>query len=149
MIADTLANAGLYKGLGGRIARALDVLGSKDFRSMEPGRIEVDGSSLFYMVQMYTTKPREKGEWESHPKYVDVQYVVDGVERIGWAPPSRLSVVTPYDGESDATLYAGDGDFVLLPPGSFMILWPGDAHMPGTSVDRPLPVRKVVVKVLL
>jgi beta-galactosidase beta subunit len=28
-----------------------------------------------------------------------------------------------------------------------MILWPGDAHMPGVEAGVPGPVRKVVVKI--
>jgi len=31
----------------------------------------------------------------------------------------------------------------------FMILWPGDAHMPGVAADGPGLVRKVVVKIAL
>jgi YhcH/YjgK/YiaL family protein len=149
MIADTLTNAGLYRGLGARIARALDLLGREDFRSMEPGKRDVDGTSLFYMVQTYSTKPREKGSWESHRKYIDVQYVVDGIERIGWAPLAGLSVTKPYSAETDAALYSGDGDFLLVQPGTFLILWPDDGHMPGIAVAEPVPVRKVVMKVLL
>jgi beta-galactosidase beta subunit len=30
-----------------------------------------------------------------------------------------------------------------------MILWPQDAHMPGIAVKDPVPVLKIVVKVLL
>jgi beta-galactosidase beta subunit len=31
--------------------------------------------------------------------------------------------------------------------GPFMILWPGDAHMPGIDAGVPGPVRKVVLKI--
>ena len=41
----------------------------------------------------------------------------------------------------------GSGDFVLMPAGTFIILCPQDAHIPGTNVDQPSPVRKVVIKV--
>ncbi len=129
MIADTVRNAGMYKGLGDRIARALALLGKEDFRSMEPGRREVEGEALFYIVQSYTTKPREQGAWESHRKYIDVQYVVEGIERIGWAPTTQLSVTKPYSAESDAALYSGDGDFIVARQGTFLVLWPDDAHI--------------------
>jgi YhcH/YjgK/YiaL family protein len=149
MIVDSVGNVGLYKGLGGRIARALALLGQTDFRAMEPGKQEVDGTKLFYMVQAYQTKPREKGAWESHRKYIDVQYVVDGIERMGWAPFSQLSVTKPYSADNDAALYSGDGDFIVARAGTFLVLWPDDAHMPGIAVADPVQVRKVVVKILI
>jgi biofilm protein TabA len=165
MVVDMIANAGAYAGLGERIHRALTLLGKEDFRGMELGRHEVDGASLFYIVQSYQSKPRGQGKWESHRKYLDVQYVVEGEERFGWSPLGRagladvpgraplgragLAVTQPYDPATDAALYAGDGDFITATPGMFLLLWPEDAHMPGIAVKDPVPVLKVVVKVLL
>jgi YhcH/YjgK/YiaL family protein len=98
-------------------------------------------------VQQYQTKPLAEGKWESHRKYIDVQYVEEGVERIGWTPVAGLTVTEPYDEAKDIAFYQGDGDFVTVPAGSFVILFPDDAHMPGIAVDKPSPVKKVVVKV--
>jgi YhcH/YjgK/YiaL family protein len=163
MIVDSITNAGLYTGLGERIARALALLSKERFAGMKTGKHEVDGASLFYMVQAYQSKPREQGKWESHRKYLDVQYVVEGVESMGWAPlgsaaladvPGRaplggLTVTQPYDPAADAALYEGDGSFVTVTPGTFVLLWPQDAHMPGIAVKEPVSVLKVVVKILL
>jgi YhcH/YjgK/YiaL family protein len=149
MIVDVLANFGLYRNIGARIAKALTLLAEHDFGTAPLGRHEVDGSSLFSIVQSYETKPREQGVWESHRKYIDVQYVVEGTERIGWAPTPLLSVTKPYDPETDATLYMGDGDFIVARPGTFLVLWPKDGHMPGIAMTDPAQVRKVVLKVLL
>jgi len=33
----------------------------------------------------YQTKPREQGIWEAHRKYIDVQYMIQGSELMGWA----------------------------------------------------------------
>jgi biofilm protein TabA len=149
MIVDTLTNRRLYAGLGGRIAEALVLLAFEDFRAKAVGKHEVQGASLFYLVQDYTTKPLEQGAWESHRKYLDVQYVVDGTERMGWAPVSSLTVTKPYDPSGDAALYQGEGSFITAPAGTFFLLWPDDGHMPGIAAGAPSPVRKIVVKVLL
>lgn len=149
MIVDTLANRHLYAGLGKRIAAALDLIAAEDFRAQAAGKHEVEGASLFYLVQAYTTKPVEQASWESHRKYLDVQYIVEGTERMGWAPVSSLRVTKPYDSAGDAALYKGDGAFLTAGPGTFFLLWPDDAHMPGIAAGSPAPVRKVVVKVLL
>jgi len=159
MVVDTIANARIYAGLGGRIAKALTLLGKEDFRAQEVGKHEVEGASLFYLVQSYTTKREDEAAWESHRTYLDVQYVVEGTERFGWAPVSALKVTRPYDAATDAALYAGSGNFVTAGPGTFLLLWPDDAHMPGIAAGpgagpadaggAPSKVLKVVVKVLL
>jgi YhcH/YjgK/YiaL family protein len=113
---------------------------------MPPGRHDVDGSRLFAIVSDYATRPADDVPWEAHRRYIDVQYVHSGVERIGHAPLSRLAAGT-YDGERDLLPAAGPGEFVTLEAGSFAILFPQDAHRPGIAVGAPQPVRKVVLKV--
>ncbi len=143
MIVDRIESAGLYSSLGERIALALKSVQTPH----EPGRYELDGEKVFALVQRYQTKPLAEGKWESHCKHIDVQFVVSGVERIGWAPISRLTLTELYDETKDVAFYKGNGDFVTVPEGSFVILFPEDAHMPGIAVDEPSPVTKVVVKV--
>jgi len=143
MIIDRIENAALYGGLGERIALALASVRTK----REPGRYELDGDKVFALVQQYQTKPMAEGKWEAHRKHIDVQYVAAGIERIGWANISRLKVTEPYDDSKDVAFYKGDGDFVTVPAGWFVILFPEDAHMPCTALDAPAPVTKVVVKV--
>jgi biofilm protein TabA len=149
MIVDTIANAGRYAGLGERLSRGLALLSTEDFLGTPPGKYEVDGAQLFYLVQSYATKPKEQGAWESHRSYIDIQYVVDGAELMLWAPTARLSVTQQYDPVKDVIRYAGQGDCILARAGTFLVLWPEDGHMPGIAVDAPAPVRKVVVKIRL
>ncbi len=52
-----------------------------------------------------------------------------------------------YNADKDFVLLEGSGNFVLMPAGTFVILTPQDAHIPGVAVDNPQPVKKVVVKV--
>jgi len=146
MIADTLRNADLYRGLSPRIALAFDFLHGTDFRSAAPGRFEIDGRQVYAIVQEYATLDRVQGTWEAHRQYIDLQYMVSGTERIGYAHVSRL---TPgrYDQERDLLPLSGEGDFLVLGPGSFMLLFPEDAHMPRIAVAAPEMVGKVVVKI--
>jgi biofilm protein TabA len=149
MVIDSISNAGRYAALGGRIAAALELLGKGGFEKQEAGKHEVDGASLYYLVQTYTTKPLDRTAWESHRKYLDIQFVVEGVERIGWALVASLAVTRPYDPAADAARYAGDGDFLTVGPGTFVLLWPEDAHLPCVAAGTASAVRKIVVKILL
>jgi biofilm protein TabA len=97
-------------------------------------------------VQDYRTKPREQGFWEAHRAYIDVQYVASGCESIGYAHISRLRAGR-YDAEADLLKLEGEGEYVTARPGTFVILFPQDAHMPAIAVGTPGPVRKIVVKV--
>ena len=146
MIIDQLKNASMYFGLGPRVEAALRYLQGTDFEQVEPGRYEIDGDRVFALVQEYESKPKEEGFWEAHRQYVDVQYVASGAEHMGYAPAERLQAGV-YDAEKDFLKLDGDGEFLKVRAGSFVILAPQDAHMPGTAITAPQPVKKVVVKV--
>ncbi|MCX6029268.1 MAG: YhcH/YjgK/YiaL family protein [Chloroflexi bacterium] len=154
MIVDLLANSQLYDVLSPRIRRAFEYLHQTDLAALELGNHEIDGKNIYVRVQQYATRPQEQGVWEAHRRYIDLQVIVEGAERICYAPLSRL---TPgaYDEAKDFWRLSGEGDSVTLPSGSFMLLWPTDGHMPclavpgtaGHAMDTPVLVKKVVVKI--
>jgi YhcH/YjgK/YiaL family protein len=146
MIVDLLSNAPQYAGISPRVARAFDYLLNTDLRSAGVGRHDIDGDRIYALHSDYVTKGLTEGKWEAHRKYIDLQYVVAGEERIGFAPLSRFSAGA-YDAEKDFVPLAGDGNFVTVRPGVFVLLFPADAHMPGIAIATPSRVRKVVVKV--
>ncbi len=150
MILDRLENAAMYRPLSQQIEAALAYLAKTDFQSLSPGRYELDGDRLYAMVQRYATKPPAGGRWEAHRRYLDVQYVVEGTERIGWAPlEEKTAIETPYDAEKDVIFYRTAGDLLQLTAGTFAIFAPHDIHSPGlhASPTEPVDVLKVVVKV--
>jgi YhcH/YjgK/YiaL family protein len=148
VVSDLLANAHLYTALGTRIAQGLQFLADTDLASLAPGKHEIDGNRLFALVSDYTPKPPAEGRWEAHRRYLDLQYVVSGVERMGVAPTSRMTE-TDYQADRDLAWLEGEGDLLTFGAGQFMILWPGDAHMPGIDAGVPGTVRKVVVKIAI
>lgn len=147
MMMDGIENAAAYAGVSPRIRAALDYLAKTDFAAMEPGRYAIDGDKVYAMVQCYETRPREKGKWEAHRRYIDVQYVVEGIEAMGYAPLDKLTVTQPYIEEKDCLFLAGEGSILKVPAKTFAVFFPQDAHMPCLAVAAPAPVRKVVVKV--
>lgn len=147
MIADLLTNASLYESIGPRIAAAFRFLGQPGLLELATGRHEIDGDGVYALVSEYHPKPLSHGKWEAHQKYIDLQYVAAGVERIGVAPIGRLQA-GDYNPAKDMTILTGSGDYLTVAAGQFMILWPGDAHMPGLDAGIPGLVRKVVVKIL-
>ena len=152
MILDQLKHAEAYRHLGEGFAAGLDYLRSSDFAHIPDGRYEIIGSNGFAIVQSYTTKPREKGRWEAHRKYADIQYMIIGQERMGVVPIERVKVEQPYNAERDLEFFTGGDDaaqFLTVGQGWFAIFLPHDVHMPTLAIERPAPVKKVVVKVRL
>jgi YhcH/YjgK/YiaL family protein len=147
MVTDRLDNTRLYRPLSPRIASAIDYVTTTDFAPIADGRYEIDGDRLFALVQRYESKPLADGRWEAHRKYIDLQLIVSGIERIGYVSIDQLTA-EPYDAERDLTWLSGTaGQWITVPAGHFMLLWPGDAHMPGIQAERACDVLKVVVKI--
>lgn len=149
MVIDDLKNAELYAGLGEDLNTALHFLRQTDFSGMGPGRIEIDGDRIFALVQQYTTETPVACSFEAHRRYIDVQYVAAGRERMLYANAGDLAEEKPYDQEGDYTLLAGDGSSLICREGMFAAFFPEDAHAPGLMAAGPEPVKKVVVKVAL
>jgi biofilm protein TabA len=147
MILDRLDNAHLYQTLLPRLRQAFDFLRSADLASLPPGRHDVSGDDIFALVQEYRTRPASEGFWESHRKYIDVQHVISGAERMGYAHLATLAVRQPYDADKDLLILDGSGDFFTVAAGMFTIFAPQDAHMPCLAVAEPAPVKKIVIKV--
>ncbi|MFH0758942.1 MAG: YhcH/YjgK/YiaL family protein [Bacteroidota bacterium] len=149
MISDSIKNRHFYWQLSPRIRMALDYLGTTDFPALEPGRYDVDGDRIFALVQEYDTIPMEMGKWECHQQYIDIQYIVKGIEQIGFVNRDALKVVTEYNPEHDIAFLKGKGDYATFTEGGFGIFFPHDAHQPKVAPgNKSGQVKKVVVKIL-
>jgi len=145
MIYDTLKNAARYSGLGTRFQKGFQFLQNTDLSSLKAGRIELDGANLFALVQEYTTRTLEESVWEAHRNYIDIQYMVSGVEKMGFANLEEMDL-GGYIPERDFQALNGRGNEVTVSTGAFAIFFPEDGHMPGLRVDQPAAVKKVVLK---
>jgi YhcH/YjgK/YiaL family protein len=152
MIVDRLENRNTYKTIGHGIPEALEYLAKTDFSKIAPGKYPIDGDRLFAVVQRYEPKPISEGKWEYHRKYLDVQYMVSGVERMGYAPQDdSLPVEQEYSDEKDCGLVRAAGPLVPVGQKMFAIFFPNELHAPCLSDNDTGPgkeVFKIVVKCL-
>lgn len=150
MIFDRLEHAAMYHGLGPTLRDAFDFLRNTDISRLPEGKHVIDGERLFAIVQQYHPKPVEEAAWEAHRRYIDVQYVAKGVERIGYAAlRDSLKVTQPYDAEQDIIFFDAHGDLFEVAAGAFAIFMPQDLHAPcliSSASVGVADVRKVVVK---
>jgi YhcH/YjgK/YiaL family protein len=148
MIADIIKNKYLYESISPRIKMALEYIAKTDFSKIEQGKYELDGANLFVLIQEYDTLPYEQCKWECHQKYIDIQYIAEGVEQIGVNNTAKMQVTDEYNPEKDIAFLSGDGDYVTFSKGSYGIFFPEDAHQPKIAPGDVFgKVKKVVVKI--
>ena len=146
MIIDRITNSHLYYAVNTKFKRAFDYIHQINVDTIPAGRYAIDGENMYALIQEYNTKLKEQGSWEAHRRYIDLQYVVQGAEGIGYANIHHLRQ-GEYDANKDFLPLHGDGNLVTLNSGSFILLLPEDAHMPGMAIGSPAPVKKVVIKI--
>ena len=146
MIIDSLRNAHLYSNLSPRFQRAFAYLRETDLVGLEVGKYELEGSQLFVAVQEYTTRLENQGKWEAHQRYIDIQYIVQGTEKIGYAPLSQVQL-GEYNEAKDFQALMAEGDYLTLRAGDFAVFFPEDAHKPNMAIGEPIQVKKAVVKI--
>ena len=148
MITDTLGLGQRYAGLHSRFAAAFEFL--QKLPADQPlGRHEIDGDNCFALTQSYTTKPAAQGKFESHERYIDIQFIQAGQETLLWAPRGTLKITEPYNAEKDVAFYAMPARTtpVNLIAGEFAIFFPEDGHAPGIEFGGAMTVRKIVIKI--
>jgi YhcH/YjgK/YiaL family protein len=131
-----------------KYAAAFEYLKKTDFRSKEPGRVDLDGNRMYATLSANKARPVESAKFEAHRKYLDIHYLVAGSETIGSASASSLQVVDPYKEEGDIAFYEVPANYrkIEMKPGQFALFLPGQAHLPGIG-DASAVIRKVVIKV--
>jgi YhcH/YjgK/YiaL family protein len=152
MILDRIENRAFYRQLGTSVAEALEYLATTDFTKLPDGKYELDGPRMFALVNRYRPKPVAEIAWEAHRKFIDVQYIAKGAERMGYAPLGKLlPIKQDYDPQRDIVFYEAEGDLFTVSEGSFAVFAPQDVHAPGLAVVGPAAgeeVIKVVVKII-
>ncbi|OHE21387.1 MAG: hypothetical protein A2540_01230 [Sulfurimonas sp. RIFOXYD2_FULL_37_8] len=111
-------------------------------------KIELDNNN-FVLEQVYSSKEREECFFESHKKYIDMQFIVSGEEIIEVANSKYLICIQAYDEEKDIAIYKNtkETSLIFLKAGDIAIFYPQDAHMPCIKANKCDKVVKVVVKV--
>ena len=127
--------------------KAFAFLKNTDLNKIAKGKYPIDGENVYASVTADSSKNFDKTNWESHRKYIDIQYVINGEEKIGVYPVSKAAVAKEYDDKKDAANYSADGKLYSATPGTFFIFFPSDAHRPNITPGGNKVVKKIVIKV--
>ena len=133
-----------------RIDKALEFFKNTNLEKLELGQ-HIINEWLYVNVQEYETKELSQCRFESHRKYVDVQYMINGIEAIETADIDKLEIDTDYSDDKDVMFWKSKSGQMrsVITKGSYVILYPQNAHMPCIAVNSPMKVKKAVAKVLI
>ena len=139
-------DAPAYRGIHPSLDLALERITPEFLASVGSERVDiVDG--VYATRFTYETVPAEESFFEAHKKYLDIHIMVEGREGVEIAPPEALAEFDRVEA-NDFYAYRGEGDYkLILSPGDFLVVFPGDAHRIKMQLDGPKTVSKVVFKV--
>lgn len=151
MIAGLISNVPNQKTvLPDAIVRALEAIQRVDPQKMEPGRYEVEGDKLFYLVQDVELRTMAESRAEAHRQYADIQIPYSTSERYGFAlPQPELPIADDQLKEKDLAFFPTPAreSFIDINPGSYLVFLPNELHRPCLAIQEKVTIRKVVMKV--
>lgn len=141
---------GLMEILPDAIQKALKFLKENDISSKEVGEYEIQGRDIYVQIIDTVTKDPKDAKPEVHRKYIDIQFLSKGSEKIKFTIDNgKNKVYQDILEERDLLFYESveNESELVMKPGNFAIFYPQDVHTPALINEKPESIRKVVVKV--
>ena len=147
MIFDVIERLELYAPIIPELRDVAREIERKDFISREDGTYYTE-NGVRYFLQSFLSDP-DKEMYEVHEKFIDVQIVLSGREMLK-ATTYEAKLPENFRKENDFGSKKEDKPEIgmVLTPGRFALLLPGEPHLPGLSMsETPENVRKAVFKI--
>jgi len=133
------------------IEKIINLIENTDFTKKDDGIYKTDSKDFYYIISTYNTSTSLKEKYaEAHRKYIDLQYILYGEEKIGYADyrNSKISL-KEYNNESDIELFSKieNESYFILKNDMYAVFFPEDVHRPGLTNKENRSVRKVIFKV--
>ena len=131
MIVDRIENLKLYIPYNAKLAVVCDYLAKT------------------VVVNAFTPKEPDAAKWETHRKYIDLQYLIEGDETMGYLHIDEMEDAE-YNEEKVLSypVPKADADMPLIPlkTGHFAFLEPRDAHRPSAKLHATAS-KKLIFKI--
>ena len=149
MVFDTIINFSQYTKLHDNFEKAFDFINQYEKEPLSDGVHKIDGENLFAIVDSYYTNEVETQKAEAHRKYIDIQYIYSGKEKIGYCNIGSMKPVKEYSNENDIIFFECDiTNWLFIKEKEFAIFYPEDVHMPCIRADAAKSkVKKIVIKI--
>jgi len=128
--------------------KAFEYYKNNDLLKLATGKYLIDGENVFAAISEYDTQDPAERKWENHKKYIDIQILLSGKEKMSKASYAEATPDVPYSETKDIEFRkATNGKTYLAEPGTFFMFFPSESHMPNQNADGVAKVKKVVFKV--
>ena len=148
MIYDKICNIENYLGLSKNIDSALLFIKNNDISNLPKGKTVIDGENVYVNHFSYSTVDESKDTlFENHMEYIDLHLVISGEEFIGVSSVKKLKEVKKISAE-DSVIYSGNSDIKIpMAEELFLMVYPGEAHLPKLVNKNSSEVDKLVFKI--
>lgn len=148
MIYDRFEELSKYKGCFKGLDTLIEWAKTNRVQDLPLGKTEIDGERVFVNVMVAETRAPETAKYEVHQKYMDLQMDIEGCESFQVAKTFTFDE-NGFDGKSDIGFGTGEiGTIGYLGKGNFALFLPEEPHMPTLLMEKCMPVKKVVFKIL-
>ena len=149
---DNLSSNKYLSGIGSA-SRIIQLIENTDFTNEDDGIYRTNNEDFYYILSTYNTSANiEEKPSEAHRKYIDLQYILYGEEKIGYADyRSSRMLLKEYDGKNDVELFSriDNESFFILKKGMYAVFFPEDVHRPGLTNRETRGIRKVIFKITI
>nr|MBC7613988.1 YhcH/YjgK/YiaL family protein [Pseudopedobacter sp.] len=127
--------------------KAFEWMKSQDLENLSVGKYPIDGDNAYASITETVNKNFVDAKWELHQKYIDLQYIIKGKEKIGMAPSEGAKVINSYNETKDVANYKIDNaKFITATPKEFYLFFTADAHRPNIKLNEEI-IKKLVIKI--
>jgi YhcH/YjgK/YiaL family protein len=146
MITDKIENINLYTEIPEYAKEFIKTLS----KEIELGRYNLKQND-FANIETYETKLLKNAKFETHNKFIDIQILLTGSEKIYIKNKKDLLETPEYNTEKDISFYTtaiNNSDYITLNGTNFVMIYPHEAHAPQVAINEcPNKVKKVVLKI--
>lgn len=134
------------------IRRAVAYCQEAKNRDWKEGRYELEGDRWIVQVFSRATKPKEEMLPEVHRRYIELQFMAEGAEYIGYYPDQGDNRILEDRLEEKDTLYYEENPKaaeIMLPmrDGCYAVFFPEDVHRPFCRMGETQMVKRIVIKI--
>lgn len=147
MIADRLTNRILYRKVSEDIALGLKHLAGLN-EQIDLGSYLLSDRVRVVVSSYKTDGPSFEG-YEAHKKFIDIQYPIQGREKVLWSPLEGMVPTRQYDSVKDRAIWDQpvQETSIITGEGVFAVFFPEDAHRPCLPVRDPEVIKKITLKI--
>lgn len=148
MIFDNIINIKKYKNIP-NLDLIVKFIESNKLNELSVGDLEINRKELYVKVLHYFPKKTEENNFETHKIYTDVQFIMEGIEKIQVTNPDNLKTMMEYNERSDSQFFSACENIsdIVIKKNEFIVFFPGEAHKPGCFYEKlDKPISKLVFK---